>query len=157
LQPERVQQIACPVDFLHHAIGIVEPASQTFVEIVPAWSPISDAERWFPFPAVQLEYLWSSNAERRLLLWSEEDGRPHRLGTFDLSQPAGTQSGAEQPGAEQRETERSAAVIAHLPENLDPEHRLELRFAGGVGQIELRVVDARGTYGYWRLVAYPKV
>jgi molecular chaperone DnaK (HSP70) len=146
LQPERVRQIACPVDFLQHAIGIVEPASQTFVEIVPAWSPITDAKRWFPFPEVQLEYLWSSNAERRLLLWSEEAGRPRPLGAFDLSQPGGAQ-----PSAEQSETEQPDAVSARLPENLHPEHRLELRFAD-VRQIELRVVDTRGTYGYWRLV-----
>lgn len=140
IQRQRVERIACPVDFLQQAIGIVEPASQTFVEIVPAWSPISDPNLWFAFPEVHLEYLWSSNTERKLLLWSGGDGPPQCLGTFDLSQ-AGVFSGDED----------SAAAIANLPESLQPEHKLELRFAAGRERIELRVVDSSGTYGYWPL------
>jgi hypothetical protein len=143
-RPQQVEGICCPTDYTHAPIGRWLLGS--FEQIIPAWSSIHDT-RWHAPKEGRLQDWWDSKSKSiKLNLRSRVKGARDKYplwGTFDLSRP-----GIPPPD--------DSPVLPDLPAAMDAQNCIEIRFADGMENVELRVVAPSGIYGYWPLIRHTK-
>jgi hypothetical protein len=141
--PDHVRGLRFASQYTPWPIGLREPGTRAFKQVVPACSPVDDPRAWHPFPeGLRVQDVWNSNQARRIELYCRwGQNRVELLGTFDLKRP-GDQSSRD-------------ASEPQLPDEMPQDNSVAIRFAGGLEAIELKVCIAGRTFGFWRMLPAP--
>jgi hypothetical protein len=146
--PDHVQGLRFASQYTPWPIGLREPGTRAFKEVVPVCSPVDDPQPWYEFPeGLRVQDVWNSNQARRIELYCRwGQNRVELLGTFDLRQPGDL---AAQPASASPQAVEE--VTPQLPDEMPQSNTVAIRFAGGLEAVDLNVcIDGR-TFGFWRM------